>query len=99
MTYLTLLAVMVILDVKFLGTMEGLSTSAGAGGESAGANQLDFGGGIDTDALGAMFFHAVTIQGLVSGFIAGYIRDASVLAGVKFAVILPTVALIAFSFA
>ena len=46
-----------------------------------------------------MFFHAVTIQGLVSGFIAGYIRDASVLAGVKFAVILPTVALIAFSFA
>ena len=101
MTYLTLLAVMVILDVKFLGTMEGLSTSAGAGGQAAeaGANQLDFGGGIDTDVLGAMFFHAVTIQGLVSGFIAGYIRDASVLAGVKFAVVLPTVALIAFSFA
>jgi len=100
MTYLTLLAVMVILDVKFLGTMEGLSTSTGAGSEAAqaGSNQMDFGGGIDTDVLGAMFFHAVTIQGLVSGFIAGYIRDASVLAGVKFAVILPTVALIAFSF-
>jgi flagellar protein FlaJ len=99
MTYLTLLAVMIILEVKFLGTMAGLSASGG-GGEAAqaGAEQMDFGGDIDTDVLGLMFFHAVTIQGLVSGFIAGYIRDASLLAGVKFAVVLPTIALVAFSF-
>jgi flagellar protein FlaJ len=102
MTYLTLLAVMVILDVKFLGTMAGLSgtgASAGSAAADAGADQLSFGANIDTDVLGAMFFHAVTVQGVVSGFIAGYIRDADLLAGVKFAVVLPTVALIAFALA
>jgi flagellar protein FlaJ len=99
MTYLTLLAVMVILDVKFLGTMSGLSTSAAssAGAEQA-ADQLSFGANVDTQLLGAMFFHAVTMQGVISGFIAGYIRDASVLSGVKFAVALPTIALLAFAF-
>jgi flagellar protein FlaJ len=102
MTYLTLLAVMVILDVKFLGTMAGLSGSAsstGGAAAEAGADQLSFGGNIDTDVLGAMFFHAVTVQGVVSGFIAGYIRDADLLAGVKFAVVLPTIALVAFALA
>ncbi|MFC3479011.1 type II secretion system F family protein [Halobacterium litoreum] len=101
MTYLTLLAVMVILKVKFLGTMSGLSTSAAGSGSAAaeaGANELSFGGNIDTQELGAMFFHAVTMQGVISGFIAGYIRDADLLSGVKFAVVLPTVALIAFAF-
>jgi len=100
MTYLTLLAVMIILKVKFLGTMSGLSTSsaATAGAETA-SNQMSFGGDIDTQLLGAMFFHAVTMQGIIAGFIAGYIRDASLLSGVKFAVVLPTIALIAFAFA
>jgi len=98
MTYLTLLAVMVILQVKFLGTMSGLETSTAGAAEGA-SNQVSFGGNIDTEKLGMMFFHAVTMQGIISGFVAGYIRDADLLSGVKFAVILPTVALIAFSFA
>jgi flagellar protein FlaJ len=99
MTYLTLLAVMIILKVKFLGTMSGLSGSAaGSSGAQQASQQLSFGGNIDTQLLGAMFFHAVTLQGIISGFIAGYIRDASVLSGVKFAVVLPTIALIAFAF-
>jgi flagellar protein FlaJ len=97
MTYLTLLAVMLILQVKFLGTMSGLETSTGGAGGAGG--QLSFGGNIDTELLGMMFFHAVTMQGVISGFVAGYIRDASLLSGVKFAVALPTVALVAFSFA
>ncbi|MUV61227.1 type II secretion system F family protein, partial [Halobacterium sp. CBA1126] len=100
MTYLTLLAVMLILQVKFLGTMSGLSTSAaGTGGAGGASSQLSFGGGIDTDLLGMMFFHAVTMQGVISGFVAGYIRDADLLSGVKFAVAMPTVALVAFSLA
>lgn len=40
-----------------------------------------------------LFFHAVTIQAILSGFISGYIRDADLLSGVKFAVVLATTAL------
>ncbi|USZ68799.1 type II secretion system F family protein [Halorussus salilacus] len=97
MTYLTLLAVMAILKVEFLDVMGGLAGQAdGGGGASAGG--MDFGGGLDTNLLSMLFFHAVTLQAILSGFIAGYIRDASLLAGVKFAVVLPTVALVVFSF-
>ena len=95
MTYLTLLAVMAILKVKFLDVMAGLASQASEGG---GAGAAQFGGGIDTTLLSMLFFHAVTLQALLSGFIAGYIRDASLLSGVKFAVALPTVALLTFAF-
>ncbi|NHN58342.1 MULTISPECIES: type II secretion system F family protein [Halorussus] len=96
MTYLTLLAVMAILKVKFLDVMAGLAGQAASSGGGSGATQ--FGGGIDTNLLSMLFFHAVTLQAVLSGFIAGYIRDASLLSGVKFAVVLPTVALVVFSF-
>jgi flagellar protein FlaJ len=96
MTYFTLLAVMAILKVKFLDVMAGLSTQAANTGDTASATQ--FGGNVDTKLLTLLFFHAVTVQGILSGFIAGYIRDADLLSGVKFAVLLPTVALVAFMF-
>ncbi|MFC6732329.1 type II secretion system F family protein [Haladaptatus sp. DYSN1] len=89
MTYLVLLGVMAILKVKFLDTMAGLS--AQASGDSGA-----FGGGLNIDMLTMLFFHAVTLQALMSGFIAGYMRDASLLSGVKYAVILPTFALLVF---
>ena len=98
MTYFTLLAVMVILKVKFLGTIGGLSSSATAGGGANSPSSLSLGANLDVELLGALFFHAVTVQGVLSGFIAGYIRDASLLSGVKFAVVLPTIALLAFAF-
>jgi flagellar protein FlaJ len=41
-----------------------------------------------------LFFHAVTLQALLSSFIAGYIREVKLMAGVKFAVILSTIALV-----
>jgi flagellar protein FlaJ len=41
-----------------------------------------------------LFFHAVTLQAFLSAFIAGYIRDVNILSGVKFAVVLNTIALI-----
>ena len=96
MTYLTLLAVMAILKVKFLDVMAGLAGQASGGGNGGGG--MSFGGNIDTTQLSMLFFHAVTIQAVLSGFIAGYIRDANLLSGVKFAVILPTIALITFIF-
>jgi len=88
MTYLTLLGVMALLKVQFLDTMGGL---AGTGGEGA---QGEFGGDIDPDFLSMLFFHAVTLQAIISSFIAGYIRNVELISGVKYAVALSTTALI-----
>ncbi|WP_423744789.1 type II secretion system F family protein (plasmid) [Haladaptatus sp. SPP-AMP-3] len=96
MTYLTLLAVMAILKTQFLDVMANLSASAGgngASGASTSSSGMSFGDGIDTETLSMLFFHAVTIQAILSGFISGYIRDADLLSGVKFSVALATTAL------
>ncbi|MFB6117627.1 type II secretion system F family protein [Halosegnis sp.] len=94
MTYITLLGVMAILKVKFLDVMAGLSQQASGGGSGGGAGS--FGGGVDIDLLTMLFFHAVTLQAVISGFISGYMRDVSLLSGMKFVVILPTIALLVF---
>ncbi|MFB6146821.1 MAG: type II secretion system F family protein [Halobacteriaceae archaeon] len=100
MTYLTLLAVMAILKTQFLDVMAGLTEQASSGGGGAagggsasGSKQVQFGGGINTDTLSLLFFHAVTMQAIMSGLISGYIRDADLLSGVKFVVVLSTIAL------
>jgi flagellar protein FlaJ len=96
MTYLTLLAVMAILKTQFLDVMAGLTEQAsGGGGGSAGGGSgaASLGSGIDTQQLSLLFFHAVTIQAALSGFISGYIRNADLLSGVKFVAILQTIAL------
>jgi flagellar protein FlaJ len=93
MTYLTLLGVMALLKVQFLDVMTGLSSEA-SGASSGQAAGSGFGGGIDTQLLSMLFFHAVTLQAFLSAFIAGYIRDVNILSGVKFAVVLNTIALI-----
>jgi len=91
MTYLTLLGVMALLKTQFLDVMSGLGSTSGSGAGAAGGQ---FGGNVDTDMLSLLFFHAVTLQAILSSFIAGYIRDVNLISGVKFAVILPTIALI-----
>ncbi|SNR51150.1 type II secretion system F family protein [Halorubrum vacuolatum] len=92
MTYVTLLGVMAILQTQFIDVMGGLVEQGGNGAEDA-PGEMDFGGGVDPEVLSMLFFHAVTIQAVLSGFIAGYIRNADVLSGVKFAVSLMTLAL------
>ena len=98
MTYLTLLAVMAILKTQFLDVLGGLASAAGEGGgggaTAGGGGQQSFGAEIDTDRMSMLFFHAVTIQAILSGFISGYIRDAKIMSGVKFAVILASIALL-----
>ncbi len=94
MTYLTLLAVMAILKTQFLDVMAGLSGQSGGGG-GGGAGAASFSGGIDSQVLSLLFFHAVTVQAILSGVISGYIRDAKLLSGVKFVVVLMTIALVA----
>ncbi|QGX94523.1 flagella assembly protein j [Haloplanus rallus] len=90
MTYLTLLGVMAILKTQFLDVMAGLTEQA-SGGSGGGSQQ--FGGGIDVQLLSLLFFHAVTLQAILSGIISGYIRTAKLMAGIKFVVILQTIAL------
>jgi flagellar protein FlaJ len=41
-----------------------------------------------------LFFHAVTMQAILSGFIAGYIRDADITSGLKFVMVLMTISLV-----
>ncbi len=93
MTYLTLLAVMAILQVQFLGVMADMTAEAEADGDVGGGG-MGMGGDVDVDLLSLLFFHAVTMQAILSGFISGYIRDAKMLSGVKFVVGLVTVALV-----
>ncbi|MUV89220.1 flagella assembly protein j [Halapricum sp. CBA1109] len=93
MTYLTLLGVIALLKMQFLETMQGLGSAGGGGG----AASSQAGGQFDASSLGPLsllFFHAVTLQAILSSFIAGYIRDVSLLSGVKYAVILSTIALV-----
>ena len=98
MTYLTLLGVMAILKLRFLDVLAGLTEQAGSagGGGSAGGDGLGsggFAGGVNVDRLSVLFFHAVTIQAVLSGVIAGYIRSADIVSGMKFVVVLLSVAL------
>jgi flagellar protein FlaJ len=94
MTYLTLLGVMALLKIKFLNVMADLANQAAASGGSGSQAPGGSFSGVNTQMLSVLFFHAVVLQAILSSFIAGYIRDVSLLAGVKFAVILPTIALV-----
>ncbi|APW99694.1 flagella assembly protein j [Halobiforma lacisalsi AJ5] len=97
MTFMTVLAVIAILKTQFIDTMAGLEAgggdvdAAGGGGELA---QADLSDNINVDMLSVLFFHAVTLQGIISGFICGYMRDADILSGLKYAVALSTIALV-----
>jgi flagellar protein FlaJ len=93
MTFLTLLAVMGLLRLQFLDTMAALGSAGEEGSNAAG----EFGADIDTGYLSMIFFHAVTIQAVVSSFIAGYIRSVEIMAGLKYAVVLGTITLIAWT--
>jgi flagellar protein FlaJ len=92
LTYLTLLAVMAILKSQFLDVLGGVTDMAGGG--SGGAPGGSLGGGVDVAALNTLFFHAVTIQAVVSGTVAGYIRSGNIQSGAKFVVALQTAALV-----
>lgn len=96
MTYLTLLAVMAILQTRFIGVMAELVSSGSGGGGSDGGGE--FAASIDVGLLSLLFFHAVTLQGIISGLISGYMRDAKIMSGAKFLVILQTIALVGWIF-
>ncbi len=89
LTYLTLLGVMVLLKAQFIDVMAEVAGQAG-GASAAGQN---FGMTMDLDLLSLLFFHAVTLQAILSGLICGYIRDANMASGAKYVVLLLLAAL------
>ena len=95
MTYLTLLAVMALLQVQFLDTMTAIGGEAADNGDGA---TDEFIGDLDADFLSMLFFHAVTIQAIISAIVAGYIRNVDLVSGAKYAVFLATTALIVWIF-
>jgi len=90
MTYMTLLAVMALLQVQFLDAMTSIA------GEQADSNGAagEFIGDLDPGFLSMLFFHAVTIQAIISAIVAGYIRNVDLVSGAKYAVALVTTALV-----
>ena len=89
LTFLTLLGVMAVMKVQFIDVMAELAQEADGG---AGAGH-GFGGSIDVDQLSLLFFHAVTLQAILSGLVCGYIRSASLASGVKYVVALSAITL------
>ena len=89
MTYLTLLGVMVLLKSQFIDVMADVAASSGG---TSGQGQ-SFGVSLDLNLLSLLFFHAVTLQAVLSGLICGYIRDANLASGAKYVVFLLTAAL------
>ncbi|MFC6718536.1 type II secretion system F family protein [Natrialbaceae archaeon GCM10025810] len=98
MTFVTVLAVIAILKTQFIDTMAGLeggsSTNVEASGTGGQLADADLSENVDTDLLSVLFFHAVTFQAILSGFISGYIRDADLLSGLKYVIALMTIALV-----
>ena len=101
MTFLVMLAVIAILQVMFLGTMDDLGNGgstpdggdAAATGGGAVDDPQDLTDGLDVDLMSLLFFHAVTLHAILSGFISGYMRDASLLSGLKYVIVLASIAL------
>ena len=98
MTFMTLLAVIAILQTQFVETMAGLEgggdADVPADGAEAGLADADLSENVDTALLSLIFFHAVTLQAIFSGLISGYIRDADLLSGLKYVIVLSTIALV-----
>jgi flagellar protein FlaJ len=88
MTFLTLLGVMAMLKVRFIDVLARIAADQSSTGGSS------FAAAIDADLLSMLFFHAVTLQAVVTGLVAGYIRDARILYGVRYVVVLLVVTLL-----
>ncbi len=90
MTYLTLLGVMALLKTQFVDVMAEVAEQTAGTTSAAGES---FGATMDLNLLSLLFFHAVTIQAVLSGLVCGYIRNANLVSGVKYVVALLSVTL------
>lgn len=93
MTYFVLLLVMLLLQTQFVSMLAELLESTSSDGGGDGGQQMQLGQGLDVELIEMLFFHAVSLQAIASGFIGGYIRSGEILSGLKFVIILNTIAL------
>ncbi|KDE58735.1 hypothetical protein EL22_02795 [Halostagnicola sp. A56] len=96
MTFVTMLTVIVLLQTQFVETMSALESGSTTGSAASATGQLASTGSsttLDADTLSVVFFHAVTIHAILSGFVCGYLRNADLLSGAKYVLALSTVAL------
>ena len=90
MTYLTLLGVMALLKAQFVDVMAEVTAQTAGNSNAAGQS---FGSTMDLSLLTLLFFHALAIQAVLSGLVCGYIRNANLVSGVKYVVMLLAVSL------
>lgn len=96
MTYVILLGVMALLKVQFIEVMGKLAKQASSqsgGGPPGGGGGQSFGANVDVQMLSMLFFHAITLQAMISGFLGGYMRNNNLRSGIKYALPLVTLAL------
>lgn len=89
MSFLTMLAVLALLQAQFVDSLTEAATVETAGVGTAGS--------IDRAAFSLMFFHAVVMHGLQSGLIVGYMREDDLAAGIKYALAMASIALLVWS--
>ena len=89
LTFLVLLGVMALMKTQFVEVMADVTAGTDTDGQMTG----QFGMSMDLNLLSMLFFHAVTLQAILSGLVCGYIRDANMASGVKYVVALSMVTL------
>lgn len=93
MTFLIMLGVLVVLQNLFIEQI--ISVAQDLESQGVGGSQFSF--SFTIEEINMYFFHAIIAQGISSGLMMGYVRTGSIKACIKYMVILPTLALIAWS--
>ncbi len=93
-SFLVFLFVIAVMTGTFLATM----AEAGAAVAETGTGSGQFGGRIDLFFYNRLFSHAAMIQGFFSGLVAGQMGEGNALSGLKYSVIMVSIAWIAFRF-
>ncbi|MDY6930454.1 MAG: type II secretion system F family protein [Halobacteriota archaeon] len=94
-SFAVFLFIIIVLTTMFLPRVP---TDINMGGQGAAGVGEFFGQGFDLEAYKTLFFHAVIIQGLFSGLIAGQMGEGNILSGLKHSVIMMVIAFVLFMF-
>ncbi|QLC33666.1 type II secretion system F family protein [Halarchaeum sp. CBA1220] len=95
--FLVYLMVIVLLDTSYIQPIARLAAEQGAQqvGQIGGPISLT---NVPVNTYRMLFFHSVLIQGVGAGLLAGKLAENDVLSGLKYSILLVTLALIAFAF-
>ncbi|WOF15785.1 type II secretion system F family protein [Methanoplanus sp. FWC-SCC4] len=96
-SFLVFLFVIAIMTGTFLATMADAGAAVAASGSDAAASGA-FGSAIDMDLYRRIFSHAAMIQGFFSGLVAGQMGEGRAIGGLKYSLIMLTIAWVSFRF-